>query len=341
MDAFFLAVRRDLPLYAVILAYTAACGLLSFALGAGDKFLPFIYITRWLVLLILLAIIHLIWSAFAAWRSPKPFRQFSADITEKTPLFSAGALFCLALAILHGTYTSTKSIAPDLLPFRYDVLLADLDHAIHGADAWTLLVWMNPITDAIQPLYSVVWLFVVVLVTTLAATSSSVRELKAQYAWTFILCWALLGNLLSTLTLAAGPAYYAKVEGSNRFAELMDYLAQHDGPFSAYRLQNLLWTSYADQSAGFASGISAFPSMHVSMVTLFTLYGFRISRLLGFAFAAYALLILLASVHLGWHYAIDGYFSILATLALWKAVAWGLAGFQRPVPRRPQAAVPC
>lgn len=180
-----------------------------------------------------------------------------------------------------------------------------------------------------------------VLVTTYAAISSQMLALRAQYAWTFILCWTVLGNLLSSLTLAAGPVFYARVAGSDRFAGLTDYLAQHDGPYSAHRLQNLLWAAYSDQSAGFASGISAFPSMHVSMVTLFTLYGFKISRLLGLAFAAYALLILLASVHLGWHYAVDGYFSIFATVALWKMVAWGLAGFQRPALAGQRAAAPC
>ncbi len=319
MDAFFIAVRRDLPLYTAILAYAAACSLLSTALGLGGKFLPFMYIARWLILLVLLSVVYLVWMGAKALRSPMPLARFRGDLAEKIPPFAAGALFCLALAMLHGTYTSTKTIAPELFPFRYDVLLADLDHVLHGADPWTLLTWMNPLTDAIQPLYSVIWLSVMVLVTTFAATSAPVQALKAQYAWTFILCWVLLGNLLSSLTLAAGPAFYARVEGSDRFAELTNYLAEHDGPVSAYRLQNLLWTAYADQSAGFASGISAFPSMHVSMVTLFTLYGFRINRFWGLAFAAYALLILLASVHLGWHYALDGLIAFALTYGIWLA----------------------
>ena len=37
----------------------------------------------------------------------------------------------------------------------------------------------------------------------------------------------------------------------------------------------------------------------------------------GRLFALYGLIILLGSVHLGWHYAVDGYVSILAVPMLW------------------------
>lgn len=33
---------------------------------------------------------------------------------------------------------------------------------------------------------------------------------------------------------------------------------------------------------------------------------------------------MIGSVHLGWHYAIDGYVSILAVIVIWKAVGWTL-----------------
>jgi hypothetical protein len=45
----------------------------------------------------------------------------------------------------------------------------------------------------------------------------------------------------------------------------------------------------------------------------------RVNRTLGWAYAVFALLILVGSVHLAWHYAIDGYFSAIAVLLVW----WG------------------
>jgi hypothetical protein len=40
---------------------------------------------------------------------------------------------------------------------------------------------------------------------------------------------------------------------------------------------------------------------------------------LGWIFGAFLLVILIGSVHLGWHYAIDGYVGIIGTLILWWA----------------------
>jgi hypothetical protein len=41
--------------------------------------------------------------------------------------------------------------------------------------------------------------------------------------------------------------------------------------------------------------------------------------------AGFCAVILFGSVHLGWHYAVDGYFSIIATVAIWKIVGWALS----------------
>jgi hypothetical protein len=40
--------------------------------------------------------------------------------------------------------------------------------------------------------------------------------------------------------------------------------------------------------------------------------------------------ILVGSVHLGWHYALDGYASIVAVIVLWHAVGRGLRRLPRP-----------
>ena len=53
---------------------------------------------------------------------------------------------------------------------------------------------------------------------------------------------------------------------------------------------------------------------------LFALIGWRRSRWLGWVFTAFASVVLVGSVHLGWHYAVDGYLSIVATLAIWWLV---------------------
>jgi hypothetical protein len=107
----------------------------------------------------------------------------------------------------------------------------------------------------------------------------------------------------------------------------MDYLqrANEVYPVWALGVQDMLWQGFETAVVERGHGISAMPSMHVSAAFLFVLIGRRANRVAALGFAAFALLILVGSVHLGWHYAIDGYASIPATWAIWRAVGWALA----------------
>ena len=62
------------------------------------------------------------------------------------------------------------------------------------------------------------------------------------------------------------------------------------------------------------------PSIHVSTALLFFLLWRRLSRLMGWAMGVFLVAILIGSVHLGYHYAIDGYVSIVLAGAAW----WGV-----------------
>ncbi len=318
MESLRAAIRRDWAIYGFVLIYVVASGAIGIALGAGQKFMPLLYVPRWVEMLSLVVAMQISLQGLLSLQSSTPLSDLRSRLAERRVHWTSGVLLCAAGALLHGAYTSNKTIAPDLLAFRFDVRLAEIDAIIHGVDAWRLLTWLNPFTDVIQLIYGVAWITLVFLVTAVAMMSPTLAHLRSRYAWTFILCWTVLGNWVSSLTLAAGPAFYQRVTGDPRFTPLMDFLAQHDEGASAHVLQNYLWTAYTGGAAGFATGISAFPSMHLSMSTLFALYAFKASRPLGWAFTAFGVLILFGSVHLGWHYAVDGYVSIIATTALWK-----------------------
>jgi len=60
--------------------------------------------------------------------------------------------------------------------------------------------------------------------------------------------------------------------------------------------------------------------MHVAGATLFALLGWRTNRFLGIALSVNVGLILIATVFLGWHYAVDGYAAIVGTVAIWWIV---------------------
>jgi hypothetical protein len=113
----------------------------------------------------------------------------------------------------------------------------------------------------------------------------------------------------------------------------MQYLTALDAeqPVIALRVQHTLWENYARSLNLPFVGISAMPSVHVAVAVLFALLGWRTSRWLGWAFTCFAGVVLVGSVHLGWHYAVDGYVSVAATLAIW-AVVGALPGHPRSAP---------
>lgn len=61
-------------------------------------------------------------------------------------------------------------------------------------------------------------------------------------------------------------------------------------------------------------GISAFPSMHVAIAALTALYLTERSRWLAPVGVVFLGVIFFMSVYTGYHYALDGYFSIAAVL---------------------------
>lgn len=67
-------------------------------------------------------------------------------------------------------------------------------------------------------------------------------------------------------------------------------------------------------------GISAMPRMHVSTAVIMALGCCSISKKLGLLMWTYALFIQIGSVHLAWHYAVDGYLSAIITIAIWFVV---------------------
>lgn len=76
------------------------------------------------------------------------------------------------------------------------------------------------------------------------------------------------------------------------------------------------------------TGISAFPSLHVAIPVLYCCVAIATGRrwLIGLA-ATFAVVIFLATIHLGWHYAIDGYAAALGTRLIW----WLTGRVDKPV----------
>jgi membrane-associated phospholipid phosphatase len=102
----------------------------------------------------------------------------------------------------------------------------------------------------------------------------------------------------------------------------MEYLRDANETYTVWALhgQEMLWESYVNSEVKQITGISAMPSMHISMAFLFVLVGLRANRVIGILLIVFAVLNMIGCVYLGWHYAIDGYAVIVCTWLLWWAV---------------------
>jgi hypothetical protein len=145
------------------------------------------------------------------------------------------------------------------------------------------------------------------------------KNLRLRFFLSLAGCWILIGNILAALLASAGPCYFTQATGSviDPYIPLFDYLRSVPG-VDALHIQTSLWKAF---EAGYfmpLGGISAMPSMHVSIAVLLALLYFRIHRWLGWAATGFAIIIMVGSVHLGWHYAADGYLSAALTIVMWK-----------------------
>lgn len=338
MQAYLDALRRDRPIYAFIVGYGALTFALSRALGLPATFQPLslmhVYV-RFAGYGLLLVGIGL---AIRSLPKASPVAALSAELRAlATPERVAGAAMILGIAVFMSIFTSAKALLPLIVPFWADPLLADLDALLAGGTApWTYLPRSPAITRIVDGLYGGAWF--AVMFTSICAAVLSRGAYRRQYLWTFVIAWTLLGNVLACALMSGGPVYFEALTGQTGFTPLADEIAAN-APWSLM-IREKLWTSYIDSSAGFAMGISAFPSMHLSITTLFVLQANRIHPRLAWAAAALCIWVLASSVYLGWHYAVDGYFSIAVTVVIWKAVGRAVRARTKPDDCEPVPAFP-
>ncbi|MDA5092544.1 phosphatase PAP2 family protein [Aliiroseovarius sp. KMU-50] len=224
-------------------------------------------------------------------------------------------------AVFISMFTIMKATMPFLVPFWADPLFADLDRVLHlGRDPWVFTHavsgWINP--DWVAPIYYPIWsvpaIFLPVLMVLFDNDTQRIRRFTILYLFT----WIGLGNVLAVAFMSAGPVYYDRLVGGSDFEGMR--AALHDVglmPNYLYALTENLWSYYINDVQRAGAGISAFPSVHIGAATMFGLYLYDRHR----GFLPISILIValyqFLSVYQGWHYAIDGYFSILAVVVVW------------------------
>ncbi|WP_432450430.1 phosphatase PAP2 family protein [Aliiroseovarius marinus] len=231
------------------------------------------------------------------------------------------AFVALALcSVFSLCFVMVKSSLPHIVPFWADPLLAELDRILHfGTDPWVFAHAMQGmIPNAfVFYFYQYIWLLPAIFLPALLILFDTDQSRIRRFVILWLFADIAIGNLLALAFMSGGPIFYGLIEGTDRFAPFIssardmglmdDWLAEFAG---------LLWSSHA-QNALLPPGISAFPSVHLAMACLFALYAWERAPQTWPVAGLLLLMYQFFSVYIGWHYAIDGYVSILLMTGLW------------------------
>lgn len=269
-------------------------------------------------------------------KTPRPITTLIKKIISSSlPIYKLYS-FSIMLILLNlslSTYSHIKRLIPDINPYYLDNTLFLLDKTLHlNHSPWeiTHVLFSTPeLTLVLDFLYQIwfilIWGFLLFFI--LYRKNDLLRN---QFILSFLTCWILIGSLLATLLSSAGPCFVHNLDSNNlRYLELMTRLKEQfiyiqDNylySLKAIEFQNILWELYINKTNGIGVGISAMPSMHVSMSILMALSSYKINKKLGIIMWTYAFFIQVGSVHLAWHYAVDGYISCIVTICIW--MLWG------------------
>lgn len=241
----------------------------------------------------------------------------------------------LALALTAATsylYFTFKVNIPTFTDFTWDQDFAAVDRALFlGYDPWRLThallpwAWTTKLIDAIY----LAW-YLVLVAAILAVGALPLRHpLRLAFLLAIALDWVIGGVVIATLLPAAGPVYMERITGDSTFRPLMEHLLAQSEQVRlvALSIQDWLWKGYATEAVD-PAGISAFPSLHVAIPATCACLGMAVDRVVGWLLAVFTALVLVGSVHLGWHYAIDGIGGVALGVGCWWAsrrfVAWWL-----------------
>ena len=326
-------VKRHQVMFGVMVAYWGLC----FSLGVfyDRQINPLLYAPVFALMFVLIGFFHGAKSSMTLVRQPGVSFDGKALYTDLRARFRLsgsveGLLVMTGFCITISLFQSVKAVIPVIKPFAYDARFAEMDRVIHGGfyphELLQPLMGYPLVTFAVLILYNL-WLPLVFVVFISQVLDRSDPVLRQRYLLSFALGWILIGTIGAVALSSAGPAYYARVldlaPGTGPYAGLVAYYgaAANVVPLFLTDMHEMLWGIFESGVLQPGAGISAMPSVHVALATHMFLVARHKGRKRAWVFGIYACVILVGSVHLGWHYAVDGYLG-----GALMALIWWLSG---------------
>lgn len=330
------AFGRQLRSHALLAALVAVYATIAIVLAQGhpvpveaSKFLVVFsrfatLVPQMILLVVFWRLLSLTYREGSADRVSDLKREVRGFLSDRERLVG-GVIAAAIMTVMLVAFSQLKNLIPFLQPFAWDMFFVDLDRALHFGSLpheWLLPVfgWHYSISF-FTGLYNI-WLFMMYFTLVIACFLRPGRAERMQFLVAFVLTWAIGGNLLATVFSSAGPVYLLPLGLGETYIPLVDHLIAHadTGALTVIDTQGLLWMWYTGEQP--LNAISAFPSMHVASSTLMAIFAFRWSRLAGIVLTLFATSIMIGSVLLAWHYAVDGYAGAVIAVACWLVAGW-------------------
>lgn len=233
---------------------------------------------------------------FSSVRIDRPLSSFAVAMKAERGTIGKAFGYALLLGLAMALHGWAKTMIPEVGGYWADPMLADFDHLLFGQDPWQLFR-IGSLGTVFAKIY-VCWFPVTFGMMGLLAFSKRDHNVLLT---AFLAILIIVGTIGQYVLPSAGPIFYERLGLGGRFDQL---IATTDP--SATFLADYLWRNYQSGGANLGTGISAMPSMHVTLAvwTMFAARAFW--RPLTVPAAAYALIIYVNSVASGWHYATDG-----------------------------------
>ena len=350
-------VRFIALLSSIVLPFSALVWWLLAGMGLSPVPLWISYgravLVSWLLVLPPVALVYLVRLA----RDQRPRHPLVAVVKAVLGQFETRHLLprlaiLVLLPLLLGSFTSFKSVITQLQPFVYDEWFMQMDRMLFfGRDPWnaTHALFGDPFSTWVLQQFYIYWFALMWMSLAFVTLRTDLLRLRAQYLLAFALSFIVIGCVSALLLSSAGPCYYAwAVDGPDVYAPLMERLREIDGllrgmdpPLSlnGLVLQDYLQKALEDGQIVFGGGISAMPSMHVSVAALISCAAWQYRRWLGALLMPVVIVIWIGSIHLAWHYALDGLVALVLAAAIWRFSAWAVARAGIPDPSVAHAGV--
>lgn len=312
----------DLAAILAVAGIMVACSVALTAVGVSPV-RPSSYATNGLFYLNSLFVIEAVWFLWqlAKVRPDSPLRFAREHAGERWQTIRRGLPMIVLLSLFMPMFSAMKSSIPLFAPFTWDAALIEADRAIFGQDAWLVLqpvLGFPVITSALSLAYHA-WVLLIYFGGLYFAVYR--RDVGKRYFAAFIALWTIGGMTMAIGFSSVGPCFVGPLLGVDTFDAQMAYLNAVNQRFPVMVLdvqqQLLAWQTLGQHGLG--RGITAMPSMHVGLACLFWLATRRVSKPVSWFFLAFLLLIFLGSIHLAYHYAVDGIVAVVLASGLWWA----------------------